>query len=76
LFTCPAGSDVVLIANATDEMVRVNVAVAVCGERLESLTWKVTGVFVADTEGTPETAPLEALRESPEGNAPLTIDQV
>lgn len=38
VFTCPAGSEVVLIANATDEMVRVNVAVAVCGERLESLT--------------------------------------
>lgn len=75
MFTCPAGNEVVLIANETPEIVSVRLAVAVSAERLESLTINVKAAAGVETAGMPVIAPLAPLNESPAGKVPLTTDQ-
>ena len=57
-------------------MLSDRVAVLVCGDFSESVTWKVSDVLEAAAVGVPLMVPLDAFRDRPAGNAPPTIDQL
>ena len=65
-----------VIARVGAEMVSVRLTDCVPAGLPESVTLNVSGVLVTAVVGVPVIAPVEALRLSPAGNAPLVSDQV
>ena len=57
-------------------MVSDRLALLLCADFSESVTWTVSAVMDVAAVGVPLMVPVEALSYRPAGNAPLVIDQV